>query len=168
MVTGDRRSTTRDLWMLGHCVALTVVSLSPVSAQPGGQQTAKSCESLASMVLLHTRITMAQHVDSGAFVAPAPPPRGTRPANYSRMQSFCRVAAIITPVPGSEIKIEVWLPEEGWNGKFVGVGNGGLVAPFGTSQWRNLWSFTTPSPQPTRDTTAIRPTRVLRSGIRRS
>jgi feruloyl esterase len=36
------------------------------------------------------------------------------------------VAATISPAPGSAIKIEVWLPAEGWNGKFVGVGNGGF------------------------------------------
>ena len=37
---------------------------------------------------------------------------------------FCRVAVTITPVPDSEIKIEVWLPESGWNGKLQSVGNG--------------------------------------------
>ena len=42
------------------------------------------------------------------------------------MPAFCRVAATITPVPDSEIKMEVWLPADGWNGKFVGVGNGGF------------------------------------------
>jgi hypothetical protein len=36
------------------------------------------------------------------------------------------VTATIAPVPDSEIKIEVWLPGEGWNGKLVGVGNGGF------------------------------------------
>jgi feruloyl esterase len=42
------------------------------------------------------------------------------------MPAFCRVTATVTPVSGSEIKIEVWLPNEGWNGKVVGVGNGGF------------------------------------------
>jgi feruloyl esterase len=44
---------------------------------------------------------------------------------YDRLPAFCRVAATIRPVPDSTIKIEVWLPTENWNGKFMGVGNGG-------------------------------------------
>ena len=37
---------------------------------------------------------------------------------------FCRVAATLSPSSDSNIKIEVWLPSEGWNGKFLAVGNG--------------------------------------------
>jgi hypothetical protein len=35
------------------------------------------------------------------------------------------VAAALKPTNGSDIKIEVWLPASGWNGKFQAVGNGG-------------------------------------------
>jgi feruloyl esterase len=35
------------------------------------------------------------------------------------------VAADIRPTADSEIKIEVWMPVSGWNGKFMGIGNGG-------------------------------------------
>ena len=41
------------------------------------------------------------------------------------MPAFCRVAATLTPSKDSDIKIEVWLPASGWNGKFQAVGNGG-------------------------------------------
>ena len=37
---------------------------------------------------------------------------------------FCRVQATLTPSRDSDIKVEVWLPTDGWNGKFVGIGNG--------------------------------------------
>ena len=40
------------------------------------------------------------------------------------MPAFCRVAATLTPSSDSEIKIEVWLPESGWNGNLQSVGNG--------------------------------------------
>jgi feruloyl esterase len=33
---------------------------------------------------------------------------------------------VLNPVSGSEIRIEVWLPLRHWNGKFLGVGNGGF------------------------------------------
>src|SRR5215203_2820139 len=75
--------------------------------------------------LPHTRVTMAQRVEAGAFVAPAPPPVPVQPS-FNRMPAFCPVAATVRPVADSEIKMEVWLPSEGWNGKFVGVGNGAL------------------------------------------
>lgn len=114
----------RALWLWGSCLALTVPSHDPAVAQAGGQQAAMSCENLASIALPNTQITMAQRVDSGAFVAPAPPIPVQQ--NFSRVPAFCRVTATISPVTGSEIKIEVWLPSTGWNGKFVGVGNGGM------------------------------------------
>jgi feruloyl esterase len=37
------------------------------------------------------------------------------------------VAATLTPSSDSAIKIEVWLPVSGWNGKFQAVGNGGFA-----------------------------------------
>ena len=37
----------------------------------------------------------------------------------------CRVSATLTPTTDSDIKIEVWLPDLGWNGKYLAVGNGG-------------------------------------------
>ena len=40
------------------------------------------------------------------------------------MPAFCRVGATLTPSSDSEIKIEVWLPEAGWNGNLQSVGNG--------------------------------------------
>ena len=41
------------------------------------------------------------------------------------MPAFCRVAATLKPTSDSDIKMEVWMPESGWNGKFQAVGNGG-------------------------------------------
>jgi len=44
---------------------------------------------------------------------------------YKTLPAFCRVAATIKPTDDSDIKIEVWMPVSGWNGKFLAVGNGG-------------------------------------------
>ncbi len=39
---------------------------------------------------------------------------------------ICRVVAVARPVPGAEIRFEVWLPRaEEWSGRFEGVGSGG-------------------------------------------
>jgi feruloyl esterase len=41
------------------------------------------------------------------------------------LPEHCRVAAVLTPSPDSEIQMEIWLPTRDWNGKFLAVGNGG-------------------------------------------
>jgi feruloyl esterase len=89
-----------------------------------------ACESLAALTLPHSIITMAQPVAAGAFT---PPAAGGGAADggagaarlYPVLPAFCRVAATLAPTSDSDIKIEVWLPASGWNGKFQAVGNGG-------------------------------------------
>ena len=91
---------------------------------------AADCESLASLKLENTTVTLAQMVAAGTFT----PPRSALPAintnrsaaSYKEMPAFCRVQGIIKPAPDSEIQFEVWLPASGWNGKYFGIGNGGF------------------------------------------
>jgi len=90
---------------------------------------AASCEGLASLTLPNTTITLAQTVSAGAFTPPAPA-GATTPAPaaaqaFKTLLAFCRVAATLKPTNDSDIKVEVWLPAGGWNGKFQAVGNGG-------------------------------------------
>jgi len=92
---------------------------------------AQSCESLASLRLPNTTITLAQTIDAGAFRLPtpaggaAPGPAAARA--FGDLPAFCRVAATLKPSSDSDIKVEVWLPVSGWNGKFQGIGNGGFA-----------------------------------------
>ena len=79
---------------------------------------AASCESLGSLPLPEATITSAQSVAAGDFTPPGAQPIHNLPA-------FCRVAATLAPSTDSDIKIEVWMPASGWNGKFQAVGNGG-------------------------------------------
>lgn len=45
--------------------------------------------------------------------------------------TFCRVEAHLQPTPASYIRMEVWMPPaDGWNGKFLGTGNGGYAGSF--------------------------------------
>ena len=91
-----------------------------------GAQTAlaASCESLSGLKLADTTITSAKEVAAGAFI---PPGAATQPAAAKNLPAFCRVIAEIKPTPDSDIKIEVWLPLTGWNGKYRGQGNGGFA-----------------------------------------
>jgi len=81
---------------------------------------AAPCENIKTLAIPNATITMAQPVAPGAFTAPG----GRGAEAYKTLPAFCRVAATLTPAADSEIKIEVWLPESGWNGKLQSVGNG--------------------------------------------
>src|SRR5476649_2940419 len=83
-----------------------------------------TCESLSAFSQAHVAVTLAQTVGAGQF--PPPAARGGRVgANpFAALPPFCRVAATLTPSSDSDIKIEVWLPASGWNGKLESVGNG--------------------------------------------
>jgi feruloyl esterase len=90
---------------------------------------AASCESLVNLSPQDTKITSATSVAAGAFAPPTPGGAGAggqpSAAQFGRLPAFCRVAATLTPSSDSDIKIEVWLPASGWNGKLQSVGNGG-------------------------------------------
>jgi feruloyl esterase len=82
------------------------------------------CEDLARVSLPETTIDFARSTPAGEFPTP---PRGSDPQTkgYANLPSFCRVAATVKPTTDSDIHVEVWMPESGWNNKFEAVGNGG-------------------------------------------
>ncbi|MEO8369176.1 MAG: tannase/feruloyl esterase family alpha/beta hydrolase [Candidatus Solibacter sp.] len=81
---------------------------------------AATCESLAGLTLADAKVTLAKPVGAGEFT----PPTGSAAA-YQKLPAFCRVSVTLTPSKDSDIKVEVWLPLTGWNGKYLAVGNGG-------------------------------------------
>ena len=86
---------------------------------------AASCAELAKATLPQTTVTTAELVAPGTFKPPAGP--AAAQAVYARLPEFCRVAATLRPTSDSDIRIEVWLPKTGWNGKLQAVGNGGFA-----------------------------------------
>ena len=86
-----------------------------------------TCESLNSLALPHTSIA-AESVAAGAF-APAAPAGGKAKGKggdaFASLPAFCRVQVTSKPSSDSDIKIEYWLPVNGWNGNFEANGNGG-------------------------------------------
>lgn len=89
----------------------------------------QSCEKLSQLTLSKAKLVSAQTVEAGAF----PPPTAMSswlagsPELYKSLGAFCRVVVEATPSADSLIKIEVWMPAEGWNGRFRGQGNGGFA-----------------------------------------
>ncbi len=108
----------------GSAMLVTAIVFSPTRAAGA------PCESLAALTLPDTTITSAQTVAVGAFTPPGglgfPEAVMARfRASVADLPAFCRGAATLRPTSDSDIKIEVWMPSSGWNGKFLGVGNGG-------------------------------------------
>ena len=92
----------------------------------------RSCESLMQLALPNTKITLAQSVPAGAFTPPPiPNSMPGPPPSYKDVPAFCQVVAEVSPTEDSAIKLEVWMPAAGWNGKYQGQGNGGFAGMIG-------------------------------------
>jgi feruloyl esterase len=76
-----------------------------------------SCEALKSLSIPNVTITAAENVPAGPVRA------GRGPA--VNVPAHCRIAAVLTPSSDSHIEMELWMPLDDWNGKFLAVGNGG-------------------------------------------
>src|SRR5262245_28683498 len=81
---------------------------------------AGSCDALSKLTLPGATITLAESVEAGRFT----PPAQLNADALRALPSFCRITATLKPTSDSDIKIEVWLPASGWNGKLQAVGNG--------------------------------------------
>jgi feruloyl esterase len=110
----------------GLLVALAaVLAFEGAGAGPAALNAAPaSCEALAQTKIENGTVRSAESVAAGAFV----PPGANSPnaSAFKTLPAFCRVAITLTPTADSDIKVEVWLPAEGWNRKFQASGNGGL------------------------------------------
>ena len=90
---------------------------------------AANCEKLLQLHLPDTAIHTAQSIPAGSYQ----PPGAT--VAYANLPAFCRVTATVSPVPGSTIGIELWLPAANWNYKYQQSGNHGIG---GTFYWAEM------------------------------
>src|SRR3954467_2262935 len=92
-----------------------------------------SCDSLLKLVPEKAAVTLAEAVPAGGLHPPggAASGGGQNASRFASLPSFCRVAATLKPTSDSDIKVEVWMPASGWNGKLEAVGNGGWAGTIG-------------------------------------
>ena len=121
--------------MHGHCslalevpaaVRIAVMSilgclLPPDHARAQAGSPSSSCERLTSTSLSDTTLASAQSVPAGAFTPPQPG-AGAPAAPLTNLPAFCRVVAS-TRMLNSDVKFEVWLPQQGWTGDFQPAGS---------------------------------------------
>lgn len=111
-----------------HSFLLLVLAASIVLSLNLNSTAQSSCEKLSSAQIANATIDVAQTVQPGTFNGPPAPFSGVDiSAFYKSLPAFCRVVATVKPTSDSDIKMEVWLPASGWNGKLQGIGNGGFA-----------------------------------------
>jgi len=111
----------------------------PAAAQASGSAPSTSssdkCAQLTGLNVPNARITTAKTYAPGTFVGPPDPFTGAdRSDSYKKLPAFCRVVAVATPTYDSKITIEVWMPPAGWNGRLLGLGNGGFAGQIVTEE----------------------------------
>ena len=104
-----RAQQSRDRLLAVAPAILVALLASPLRGVVNGA--GNSCERLATLALPAARITATEIIPAGV------PP-------FSSAHPFCRVMVTMTPTNDSDIRSEVWLPVDGWNGEFQAVGNG--------------------------------------------
>jgi len=121
---------------------LTFLFLAAAAASYAAPTLAETqCANLKSISLPGATLTAVDMVAAGPYTAPARagagaggvvPTNGRGGPAPQMLPAHCRVAATLKPSSDSDIKMEIWLPTDNWNGKFEMVGNGG---------WAGIISF---------------------------
>ena len=115
-----RRLVIGTLLSAAGAFGIAVQIQTPVSALAGPPA---DCSDIASLALPGAAIAFATEIHEPFKV----PGNGRNELTVSAPFTFCRVALRLTPSSDSDIHAEVWLPAaDKWNGRFLGVGNGGL------------------------------------------
>ena len=120
-------------------VAVTLFAAALLGVTPAF---ADECGNLTSLKIADTKILSAESVPADARSL-----SGKIALELKGLPAFCRVIAEVQPVKDSNIKLEVWMPVSGWNGTFVGHGNGGFAGylAYGGMQQALLRGYATAS-----------------------
>lgn len=84
-----------------------------------------ACEALQSLRIPDARVTAVEFVPAADAGEGQPVPE------------HCKVALVLEPSRDSHIEMELWMPMQGWNGKFLALGNGGWAGSIQTAAIAN-------------------------------
>jgi feruloyl esterase len=118
------------LGLAGYPVSGSSFAAQAAKGAPAATRSDADCTRLANLKIDQVKIDRAVAVPGSTVLDDARRPDMTG-TNQGRpvggLQAFCRVAGSIHPEPGSDIKFEVWMPMQGWNGRYFGANNGGFT-----------------------------------------
>ena len=103
---------------MGKAVVAAAIGLSAFALS--SPALAIDCDGLRSAQLADTTIISAGAVPAGDLTTADKVTRKDMPA-------FCRVVASVKDAPDSDVRVELWMPNEGWKGVFHVNGNGGYA-----------------------------------------
>jgi feruloyl esterase len=113
---------------VGRIVSATLLGVLALAA-PAGAGTPTSCESLISFAFPNTTINSAVSQPGGPYVAP-----DAWHLAFTNLPPSCQVSATIKPTSDSNINVQVWMPTQRYNGRYLGTGNGGYAGGFFQSE----------------------------------
>ena len=107
--------------MLVAAIALAALALSGCggSDSPATQGEKVACETLTGTALAGGTVLAAQAIAAGSYTPPG------QPNAITGLPAFCRVTVAMAPSPDSNVNVEIWMPRQDWNGRFLGNGSGG-------------------------------------------
>lgn len=85
--------------------------------QSDGEKVA--CESLTGTKLAGGTVRTAEAIPAGNYTPPG------QPGPITGLPAFCRVTVAMQPSTDSNVNVEIWMPRQNWNGRFLGNGSGG-------------------------------------------
>jgi feruloyl esterase len=103
--------------------ALTVLALAASFGPAQLCLAQQDCAKLTALKLTEATITSAELVP--AAIDKTPGILGL--PQELNLPAYCRVRAMATPTSDSQIKFELWLPAQDWNGEYLQLGNSGLA-----------------------------------------
>jgi feruloyl esterase len=90
---------------------------SPTTTTASGEQVA--CETLTGTTLAGGTVQSAAAIPAGDYTPPG------QSNAVTGLPAFCRVTVVMKPSPDSNVNVELWMPRQNWNGRFLGNGSGG-------------------------------------------
>jgi feruloyl esterase len=114
---------------MNHRIITALLTLAAATLGHAGSVAAQDCPALQKLSLPGASVTGTQAVAAGALsvTGVSAATAAQLKAAVPNLPAFCRVMITAKPSPGSDIRIEVWLPAAGWNGRLQAVGDGGLA-----------------------------------------
>ena len=128
----NKQFTGKDLIKM----AATTLFLFGSAISVAAERAPRYCLELTSLNMPDATVSTAEIVAAGEFLPPSANNRAARDTSpaaqrrnriYQGLPEFCRVAVNLQPSSDSDINMEIWLPTDGWNGKFLAVGNGAFT-----------------------------------------